>query len=795
MPARVPALPPGSGDVKEFNVRTIRRAAVVVAVGLVDIALMASGLHQVEVQTDTLLPSLPGQIRLEGFLGHRIDRNREARLEKHITEYRLLEGFRERPGRQAYVGEHVGKWLDAAVLAYEYAPGDTELKAKIDRIARGLMDCQLEDGYLGTYLEEQRWIDWDVWVHKYDLIGLLSYYRLTRDPRALDACRRIADLLIRTFNERGLDMLTVDEHGGMASTSVLEPVCRLYEYTGEPRYKAFCEYIIRTADDGFKLLSNIEKFGTVHEVGNKKAYEMMSNYLGLIEYWRVTGERRGLDAAKLAWKSILRENRFITGGIDAHEVFSEPHTLETTGPCTETCVQVSWFQMNLQLLRITGDACYADEIHRHVYNHLTAAQHPGGVDWCYFTTMEGEKPYDGVMTCCGSSGPRAMTLIPTVACMVGADRLAVNLYESSVFRGQIQGVPVTLRQQTDYPWHGQVQLRIEVQRPVTFELQLLIPSLGAKAAIREEPSIACLPGQYASLRRTWSGTTSVHLDLEMPVVAHERDGRWALSRGPQILAFEDITNELLDGTDVIPDVSRLDLCECREAADVLDGSPGGQVVMVPGKSLPHSPQPSRPVTLIYRPYSEAGSAGGNISIYLPRAKQVTRPSKENRPGPPRIPGALFEASRSGQINGSFVDGDERSNTLTHDGEKREVDWFAALYPKPIRIDRVIFIHGRFLPGGGWWVTRRNDSAKDEPPAIEIRRTPGGPWERIAFIEDYPKTTSSDRGEVQPHAMFVTPVHPPIEIVGVRVVGVPSSGNDPSQNLVSCAELDVRIVRP
>ena len=35
-----------------------------------------------------------------------------------VDENRLLEGFRKRPGRQTWDGEHVGKWLHAATLAW-----------------------------------------------------------------------------------------------------------------------------------------------------------------------------------------------------------------------------------------------------------------------------------------------------------------------------------------------------------------------------------------------------------------------------------------------------------------------------------------------------------------------------------------------------------------------------------------------------------------------------------------------------------------------------------------------------
>ena len=42
-------------------------------------------------------------------------------------------------------------------------------------VISGLIAAQLPDGYLGTYPNDKRWTAWDVWVHKYDLIGLLRH--------------------------------------------------------------------------------------------------------------------------------------------------------------------------------------------------------------------------------------------------------------------------------------------------------------------------------------------------------------------------------------------------------------------------------------------------------------------------------------------------------------------------------------------------------------------------------------------------------------------------------------------
>src|SRR5947209_7000668 len=109
---------------------------------------------------------VPDQVHLKGWIGSRVDANEANRLVK-LDPGRLLEGYRKRPGRQAWDGEHVGKWLHAATLAWVNT-GDRALREKLDYVASELTKCQMDDGYLGTYVEKDRWTEWDVWAHKYN---------------------------------------------------------------------------------------------------------------------------------------------------------------------------------------------------------------------------------------------------------------------------------------------------------------------------------------------------------------------------------------------------------------------------------------------------------------------------------------------------------------------------------------------------------------------------------------------------------------------------------------------------
>ena len=79
-----------------------------------------------------------------------------------------------RPG----LGSTSGKFLFSASKTYAYSH-DPGLRRLMDAMVRTYIACQLPDGYLGTYLEKDRWTEWDVWAHKYAIIGLLNYYSVT----------------------------------------------------------------------------------------------------------------------------------------------------------------------------------------------------------------------------------------------------------------------------------------------------------------------------------------------------------------------------------------------------------------------------------------------------------------------------------------------------------------------------------------------------------------------------------------------------------------------------------------
>jgi DUF1680 family protein len=551
------------------------------------------------------------QVRIQGWLGARIDANERNRL-LVVDTVPLLAGYLKRPGEQEWIGEHVGKWLDAATLAWAYS-GDPELRQKLDRVAAQLIGTQEPDGYLGTYLPAQRFglypgADWDVWSHAYNMIGLLSYYRYTGNEAALAAVRRMGDLLIATFPSRK-SILAAGTHEGMAATSVLEPVVELYRVTGDTRYLAFAQYIVRAYDEpgGPRIVESLLGGKGVNQTANGKAYEMLANLMGLCDLARVTGDRRLLLAVTNAWTDVVRNRLYLTGTSSVFEHFSGDHDLPGSDDdhLGETCVTTTWIQLNLKLLEVTGGAAYADEVERSLYNHLSAAQNPRGDDWCYYTALEGSKHYDKGITCCHSSGPRAMALAPAAAYLQGAGVLYVSTFEPSRVGMLVDGHAVELVQETGFPRLGRSVLTVHTPHPVRFALRIRVPEWAAPLRIGDEDFGA---GWATVPEKTWHDNEQVQFSytLRGRVIRGEyaNYSRAAFGWGPFILAADTTEN---------PKVGSLEALQVDAAGEPLlvDGS-GGLHFSARARGL--WDENERKVGLV--PFADAGSSGGRYRVWM-----------------------------------------------------------------------------------------------------------------------------------------------------------------------------------
>jgi DUF1680 family protein len=576
---------------------------------------------------DKFSPLDPGAVQLQGFLGERCRKNeRERLLTKNEDE--LLSGFQRRPGGQAWVGEHAGKWLHAATLAWAYTKSDA-LRAKLDRVAAALIAEQQPDGYLGTYADDARWAmgkdqQWDVWVHKYNLLGLVTYSTHTGNQSALDAGQSIGDLLVKTFGraaegETKLDLNERSTHAGMASGSVLEPMVLLYRATADEKYLDFARSIAERWEEekGPKIISSLTEKRSVKLVANAKAYEMMSCLVGLCELYRTTGEARYLTPVIIAWNDIAANQLLITGSGSSGEHWTEPRAYLSSekDQVAETCVTVTWIQLTQQLLRLTGEARYADELEKTFYNHLAAAQRPDGAAWAYFTALDGKKDYRTEQNCCSSSGPRGWAMLPTLAYMTSDDGVVVNFFARSVAVMKINGEEVTIRQQTSYPADGRVALTVTVPKPMKFALRVRVPSWSTIAGVKAQPNT------YWLLRQTWSRTQTITLDFAIPtrVINGEggNAGKIAVARGPVVMAIDELYNPGLNPLSAVALTNQPPQLKISATYRDADGAPVYETDAVLAQDTEKQKAGER-ITLRLVPFAAAGAHGHQFSVWAPK---------------------------------------------------------------------------------------------------------------------------------------------------------------------------------
>ncbi len=506
------------------------------------------------------------EVKFTGLLNDHVFINMEKRL-LNIDSAILLSGFVKRPGSQSWIGEHVGKFLFSAANSYRYTH-DVRMKALMDEMVKKYIVTQLPDGYLGTYLPDNYWKSWDVWAHKYAIIGLLGYYQVTGDKKALETAKRAADLVCKVFGE-GPGQLDLNKSGyqnGMASGSILEPMVDLYRYTGDEKYLSFARYILKNfeSETGAKIISTLQEGGNVTKVGNAKAYEMLSCFVGMLKYYQLTGEQQYLTPLKTAWQDIVTNRLYITGTASTEEVFKEAHFLpaDSISEMGEGCVTTTWIQFNAQLLKITGEQKYAAQIEKTIYNHLLGAQSPITGCVSFYTLLQGPKLYkcDDGQSCCLSSISRGVSMIPALVCGKINGSFSVLLYEPGrvtenivATDGSTLSLLVTCT--TDFPLTGNIKYTVKASQRKKFNINFRIPDWaeGFNIIINGVKQQGTVADQFYGVNRVWGTNDEVSVKFKMPLQvlngAPTYPNTIAFKRGPQVLSLDSALNpQRLDTT-------------------------------------------------------------------------------------------------------------------------------------------------------------------------------------------------------------------------------------------------------
>jgi DUF1680 family protein len=553
---------------KGMKLNPMKKISITICFIIIPILLSGQGIKRKSdlafPVNDKLVSFSTSSVIIEGYLGEKMNLCIEKRIKVQDADY-LVEPFRHKEETRLWQSEFWGKWIQSAIAAYEYNH-DPGLLDIIKKAVSGLLATQMPNGYIGNYTDAAALQQWDIWGRKYTLLGLLAYYDLTGDKDALNASKRLTDHLLTQVGPGKADIVKTGNYRGMPSSSILEPIVYLFQRTGDSRYLEFAKYIVARWEtpDGPKLISSALAGIPVSERfphpsswwsydNGQKAYEMMSCYDGLLELYRITAEPAYLKAVEMAVRDIIENEINIAGSGSAFECWYKgaKYQTEPTYHTMETCVTMTWMKLCQNLLRITGNPVYADEIEKSIYNALLASLKYDGTQIAKYSPLggirhEGEEQCGMHINCCNANGPRAFMMIPGYALMRAPGELYINVYSRS--ESVISLNPnnrISLAQITDYPVSDKIEISVNPEKPENFTVALRIPSWSSNTIITVNgTAISDIePGTYKKIIRTWNKGDKINMRLDMQGRLITLNGCQAILRGPVVLARDTRFND------------------------------------------------------------------------------------------------------------------------------------------------------------------------------------------------------------------------------------------------------------
>lgn len=209
-------------------------------------------------------------------------------------------------------------------------------------------------------------------------------------------------------------------------------------------------------------------------------------------------------------------------------------------------------------LAITGDAPLGDRIERIAYNALQATftddmwahqydQQPNQIRCAHekgpWTTNGPEANLFGLepnFGCCTANFHQGWPKLVASLWMASAEGgLAATLYGPCEVATKVSGVPVTLREETDYPFREQIVIHVDPERPLRFPIALRVPGWAKRARIRVNGKAMPdgTPGQFTRIAREWRAGDRIELTFTAPPQrVSTADGSF-VEQGPLVFAM------------------------------------------------------------------------------------------------------------------------------------------------------------------------------------------------------------------------------------------------------------------
>jgi len=523
------------------------------------------------------------QVRIEGgFWRARMDAIRRTSLPWQYEEIKRtgrLDNFLIAAGlKEGKVSPHLAgdsdvyKWVEAAACAC-WDNAEPELKARMDEVVAAIEKAQEPGGYINTTFTGaragERWKDLihghEIYTGGHLIQAAVAHHRATGSRQLLNVAVKWADLAYRLFGPG-------ERPGTCGHPEAEMALIELFRETGDRRCLELASLFIQRRGQQPPLVGGspyLQDHAPIRLQTTPTGHAVRQLYLlsGLTDLFMESGDVSFMDTLRQQWRNLCAKKLAVTGGVGARyqgEAFGADYELPNRTCYNETCASIALAQWAWRMLLASGDAGCADVMERTLFNgalsgvsldgrtfyYTNPLEHDGGEDLagshrgsCRRTSQHWDHT-----ACCPPNIGRTLASMP--GCLYGQSQgaLWVHHYADSSATAQTAGARVQLRQRTEYPWDGQIEIRVEPEREAAFELRLRVPgwARGAQIAVNGQPAGAeARPGAYAILSRAWRPGDCVTLSLPMPVErlrAHPRvsccHGRVALARGPVVYCLE-----------------------------------------------------------------------------------------------------------------------------------------------------------------------------------------------------------------------------------------------------------------
>ncbi len=526
------------------------------------------------LSTDRFFIDYRNEYHFNGFIDRTIRYIEDFQLLDPVLWKRFVCQFRQDADFDSgWKGEFWGKMMRGACFTYSYTK-NPELYCVLEKTVNDMAASADKTGRISSYGIEHEFEAWDIWSRKYVLLGMQYFLEICTDnalsEKIIASMRGQMDYIISKIGRKKEGKIPITEASsywrGLNSSSLLEPVVRLYSITKEPRYFDFATYIVNeggTDVENIFQLAYENKFYP-YQYPVTKAYEMTSCFEGLLEYYRITGNEQYKKTVINFADKILDSDFTIIGCCGCtHELFDHSAVRQANtnnGEIQqETCVTVTLMKFLTQLTLLTGDVKYVDAFEISLYNAFLGSVNTEKVIGSSVKQMFPEAvfeplPFDSYSPltagtrgrrigglqlmndrhyygCCACIGSAGCGLLAQMALLSSEKGFALNLYFDGEIRAKTSaGNVVTFLTETEYPKSGSVKITLRPQKEERFELLLRNPGWSRMTEITLNGEKIAANDGYVSIERRWKDGDVLELSFDM-----RTEAIYPVAYGSQIL--------------------------------------------------------------------------------------------------------------------------------------------------------------------------------------------------------------------------------------------------------------------